>query len=406
MQWGNGSFDVMLDLESWRVWPYSNTETAAAFHQEHGGRCYYTSNSGLSGAGWVPDGLHWVYLGTYATHTGNPKITCEGQKGPFDRVLAPIDYRTGQVPQDWPFVVRRPLGGVLTNPNHLRDVLLENPEGRVVSSSHRFVQGPGWQPGEQTFATKVVDDPWWKFPRWTVARVVEMLNHDRLRFNAPERLREEPFWKRLGLYPDTETLFGATRTYYKVVRGIVRQRLTAEEISTVEGLQSVSPRNVLVLRSGEEPLVLHETREEHSEGVEMRLLGLFRFGGHEFSYEHRIDAKLALKLVSDRARTVEGKEFLDQLQEARCWALFRCWEVLGGVAAVELARNHGIVHPQVENQLDAHRDLEVEIPGGYAFDEIFSQVAEAGERVRAEDIAHLTFCPSVRKLLLDAFRQQ
>lgn len=55
LQWGQGVNDWIMTSEGHKVLPYSSFDEAKVVHSAFGGKCYYTSRSGLSGAGYVPD---------------------------------------------------------------------------------------------------------------------------------------------------------------------------------------------------------------------------------------------------------------------------------------------------------------------------------------------------------------
>ena len=69
LEWGGGGFSVILNLKDGQLFPYGGKPE---FHQEFGGKCYYTSRSGMSGAGWIPGSPYFRRVQGYRTDTQRP----------------------------------------------------------------------------------------------------------------------------------------------------------------------------------------------------------------------------------------------------------------------------------------------------------------------------------------------
>ncbi len=55
VEFGNGTLDVVMDLQTGELWPYTSPETAKVFHHRFGGSLQYSSTTSLTGNGYVAD---------------------------------------------------------------------------------------------------------------------------------------------------------------------------------------------------------------------------------------------------------------------------------------------------------------------------------------------------------------
>lgn len=101
LSWGDGNFDVLLDVNPQTgvyLFPYGGPGAAQTVHERFGGRNYYTSRSGCSGAGWVPDRPGLFRVAVYRTDFIGDHIWL-AQPNVLGRwtVTVPINYRGNHI---------------------------------------------------------------------------------------------------------------------------------------------------------------------------------------------------------------------------------------------------------------------------------------------------------------------
>lgn len=116
LEFGGGHYDAVLDFARGKVELYTGEDVGAGehFHSRHGGRQYYTSRSGLSGAGYAPARPTLKPVGSYRIDVSIPWIRLEWEgRGPDCRprvmgnlIWVPFDYQGSELAVDWPVVIR------------------------------------------------------------------------------------------------------------------------------------------------------------------------------------------------------------------------------------------------------------------------------------------------------------
>ena len=80
---------AIVDLATGQVAIYGGVEAAEALHARRGGRLYYQSLSGLSGAGWIPAGPTIRRCAVLRTDEGRPRVPNAGEIFPGVRLIVP-----------------------------------------------------------------------------------------------------------------------------------------------------------------------------------------------------------------------------------------------------------------------------------------------------------------------------
>jgi hypothetical protein len=283
--WGGGLFSVLLNLATREVHAYCSEATAEQFHGRYGGRCYYTSRSGLSGAGWVPDRIELVSVPTYRVDTKNPHVGLDKFMGEME-VGVPRAYR-GHDPipvQEWPVLVRLKQYGDATVAVSLAEFFefllaredRSDLELQKLEFKENYVPAPGAQAQEftgQIFVTRNRPGA----PRKHLRKIVQALN-PQLRFSWGEEvtpLVQNSFWTRLAMFPASDG-----RVYRFSRGGICRASYARQELETIEGLQAAVGPNVRVLA----PSFYIQRRDDAVVAA-----GLFRHGDFEYDFEFDVD---------------------------------------------------------------------------------------------------------------------
>ena len=318
--WGGGAFDVLMDIRSRQLIAYSSESAAAQVHETYGGKSYYRSRSGMSGAGWIPGHMALRSVATYrvdSAYVEAPDLANVSETVPGLAIIAPIDYHGGNVPHEWPIAVvkgfREPYDEsyqssydqlYLLDAYGLGALLVgEEDQFEDVGVGVRYVPSVWAEATERVFPIRVRKGTHLGYRR----ALVGLFNRE-LAFNAGEGEKAETnrFWMRLGIRQIGDRFF-------KIAQNVCRARYTREELSTVEGLQAASPQNVLVLTP---TLYIQESGA-------FEAVGLFQIDGEEVEFEERLETAEAVKaMVGDFAGIVAklkagAREKLEQAREAR-----------------------------------------------------------------------------------------
>ena len=319
--WGGGAFDVLLDIRWRQLIAYSSEAAAAEIHGTYGGKNYYRSRSGMSGAGWVPGHMALRPVATYrvdSAYIEAPDLASVPETVPGLAIIAPIDYRGGNIPHEWPIAVvrgfRKPYYEgdpssydqlYLLDSYGLAKLLAgEEDQFEEVGVGVRYVPSVWEEATERTFPVRVRKGT----QHLAYRRALVGLFNRELAFNAGkgEQAETNRFWTRLGIRQIGDRFF-------KIAQSVCRARYTREELSTVEGLQAASPQNVLVLTPN---LYIQE-----SGGFEA--VGLFSIDGEEVEFEERLETAEAVKAMAGDFAGIAAKleagarEKLEQAREAR-----------------------------------------------------------------------------------------
>lgn len=278
--WGGGEIEILVDLKTGEVHAYAGGED---FHARYGGKCYYTSRSGLSGAGWVPARPWLRKVDGYRVDTRLGVDFRMPAVAGF-QIAVPFDYRASGPGDGYPAVLRRESDGAiyLIALHDIARVLAGDVEGfyerEVGIYHHPDVNSLGVT---KPFGVLVNGCT----PRGRIREVVEALHWEEFYFQWPEDMNRHPnrFWGRLGLYP-----YGTHA--YKVTGGVCRGMLSvAEGDLTIENLQGFSPSNVAVLAPN---LYLQEGSSGSFDAV-----GLFLLDGVEVEHELGLEPAEAVRAM-------------------------------------------------------------------------------------------------------------
>lgn len=251
LAWGNGTFDVLLDLSTMEFLKYASEEDAVIVHNRYGGRALYTSMSGRTGSGWVAQTPGLRKVDTYRVdiipkdrHKWAPDISQKAEAIPGFNVVVPIEGGSnGTISLEWPVVIIKngpPEQIYMVHPEAIRDVIMgTDDEFENRDYSFPLILSPESQLQDIQYVVRIpprAED----IPRYSYVVVLSTLYHSQLCFQAPEEMKWHQFWGPLGLYQ-------VGNHFYKVVHNQALARYAPEELSTLEGIQRVAPANVRML---------------------------------------------------------------------------------------------------------------------------------------------------------------
>ena len=282
LSFGGGEFDVLLDFPSRDVVVYNGGDD---FHARYGGKQYYVSCSGLSGAGWIPTRLDRIVARGYRTETETPWAALS-PIGSGIEVGIPTyrDGGAGQVAGGFPVLIKRPHEPMVACccPDYFFSAIAAEPgSGEEQEYTFEFFRAPGEEPS--TFS---VHYEYWGYPQWlrqhrgNVHAVLRALNRECL-FQSDGSPPSLPFWTRLGLH------WQADGCAYKVAKGVAWKRYAPVDLQTQEQRQDAAPANVLFLSDRH---YLQRDLDGRYEAV-----GLSECGGYD--YETSVLPHVAMRLL-------------------------------------------------------------------------------------------------------------
>lgn len=300
--WGGGSHSVLFDLRTGEFHPYANFEEAEKIHHTFGGKVYYTSQSGLSGAGWINGKLSLVAVGTYRVDSHHIEVA-SNRPAVFDgwSITVPIIKGSAEWSGQYPAV-------------------LEHQDGRTILVPKYYVQS--FLTGHEQLETREKRVSFWRTPEEYVEGVWEYQAPYRLKFPdigriieafsgldmifQPREYLDTPlrFWSRLGIRPIGDQ-------YYKIVRGIARARYSAIELADVERFQAAVPGNVEIVTPD-----MYVQVSDNYDKTYYEVVGLFHFTYQgEVSatedFELELESEVALRvLAGDKAVIASVREEL------------------------------------------------------------------------------------------------
>jgi hypothetical protein len=284
LNWGGGDFSVALNLKDGQLHAYKGSEQ---FHGEFGGKCYYTSRSGASGAGFINASPFVRSVSTYRTDSSFIEFPNEQYLGHTVgdiTVVAPIDYRAHSIPGDYPVIVKDGNGNITFLDGYsLLSILTGKEQSDDYETKEVFVSFIRDQWGYENSKTVQVRVPA-RRSNFTgnTRRVVEAMFLNELSFQWPEeRSEQSPFWNRLGLHTIGSRL-------YKISARICRKVYDRSDLDTVEKLQAAAPRNVIVLTPN---CYLQESNG-------FQAAGIFNLDGNEVDYEVSVDTARAIRAMN------------------------------------------------------------------------------------------------------------
>ena len=316
LSWGGGHISVLLDVRAGSLTAYHGGEQ---FHHQYGGKNYYKSLSGLSGAGWIPARPWLKALPTYRVDLPSPSFRIgEGnrknenpctlpdlpEKVFGQQIWAPIDYRgSTSIPWEYPVILEKGDGSfVALKQNDLGEYLrgeIRQEELGIKEVGISYYPNPSAAVTTQKYRVMVRKGS--KFLK--LNRALEGRNIQDLAFSeGEEMIPQKRFYTRLGLYE-------APGFFFKVTGSIARKRYTQEELSTVEALQSAAPANVAFLATN---CYLQEVTDGRYEAVV-----LFEIEGEKKSFEMNLSQTDAIRAMAGNPGDVIGRLHLEAEESAR-----------------------------------------------------------------------------------------
>jgi hypothetical protein len=280
LEYGGGETAVFLDLQAGCLEEYC-APTAERIHERFGGRQYYRSRSGASGAGYIDDAPHLRQVRGYRVDVGQVRfpLPVAGQPetpAPIGswRVYAPYDYHPecgGDTAGDWPCIID--VGGGLLHvtprcwPLPAESAVEERfrlqvwtcPPGEVEPRSmevevglwidpNKTMRPQHWRRAVKAYL-RDVHGLHWRSPQMSRTTRQDYFDGrpsqrvDVTDWEAPPALRaDNPFWRRLG-YEPLRRGEGAERSI-AVIRQSMCEALTTDDLPY---LQVTAPRGTTFL---------------------------------------------------------------------------------------------------------------------------------------------------------------
>lgn len=279
LEYNHNRCDTVIDLRTGKVWGYDDP----GFHENFGGKCYYTSQTGNSFAGWIPDQLWVRKVGSYRTGVPHLDIWFGDDTIAGKMFAAPFSYQDGSA-DEYPLVaiirgwqegkftlpaddnegvaaraVRELREGAIfgissggeeslfllnrKSPDEIKQFLIGTEELERREISIDFIPAPGEEMATKTFVVFVTKNR--RFATSVIRRVVEAIHRSNLGFKWPEdKPWTAPFWTNLGLHEYGGNL-------YKIASGIARAKYSRELLLTdAAALQAAAPKGTVVVAPG------------------------------------------------------------------------------------------------------------------------------------------------------------
>ncbi len=296
--WSVKDFSVLLDLRTGEFIAYASVGDATRVHEAYGGRNYYRSRSGLSGAGWIPGHVALQSLATYrvdGAYVEAPRINNIPATMLGFVVIAPIDCRGRNIPRDWPIAAIK--GFRRGDPSYDQLYLLDSGgfEQLLVGDEScfkdleiriRYISSACSEEAERVFPARISRGTQLNFKR----AVIKLFNSE-LAFDAGEEgyLKANRFWRQLGLWQ-----IGDSDRFFKIAQNVCSARYTREELSRRETLQAASPANVFVLAPN---LYIQEIVCGQETGRRFKAVALFNVNDEEVGVERWLEPAEAVRAI-------------------------------------------------------------------------------------------------------------
>ena len=258
LSFGSGNAAAILDLASCQVEMYNEPGLEGnTFHARFGGRQYYASLSGMSGAGWIPDRPDIRPVGVLRADVSRPAVPSRAEALSGVRLVVLTKHL--QRDQRLPLLVIRDREVAVVYPQQLREALL----GTLELEQTQKVTLTSWVKlsNERMYERKLDIQVAWsghKPRRWgklSLRRVLELLFWNELfqkEASAVYRRSYEPFWEDLGLHRSE-----ADGRLYRSVGGILRhpveETVEAVEAETGQKLLSLGEDSDILVRVDNDP---------------------------------------------------------------------------------------------------------------------------------------------------------
>ena len=294
LEWGGGIFNVIVDWKNSIIFPYASSHHAEYVHNRFGGKNYYVSRIGKSGAGWIPNHVNVTQVSTYRVDVGCVEVFSDylWKSG----VCVPIDYSTKSVSNNYPILFTNGHHVVYCDEKGFFDTVAEKTIPRSEHVSFSVIPSVNDEQIHYDYRVLVAGHP------RNLRKAVEAVNAGDLIFpysNATSK--SSKFWKRLGLYRFAED----EGNVYKITSGVCRYKAPNPE--TIEDLSAIAPKNVFVLS-------LQCYLQKIGNGFEV--VGYHVIEGKEYECEIHISFSEGVRLMQGYLDT-RGK-VLQEVQN-HCW---------------------------------------------------------------------------------------
>lgn len=248
LSFGSGNAAAILDLASCQVEMYNKGGLEAnSFHARFGGRQYYVSQSGMSGAGWIPDRPDIRPVSVLRTDIVRPEVPVCVETLPGLRVVAFSDHLERN---QLPLLVVQERGGKkvvsVVYPHDLREFLTgthELPRERELTLSSWYPSGGEMFERRLDVAVRYEHGIGGRWGKLSLRRLLELLFWREL-FSKEAAInyvsKGEPFFETLGLHRAVDGRL------YRNVKGILRYpvRDTSESLTGETGQRFYRVGNV------------------------------------------------------------------------------------------------------------------------------------------------------------------
>jgi hypothetical protein len=247
LNYGQGNFSVLLDVVNSNIYAYNGKTSDTIIHPNFGGKQYYHSRSGASGAGWIPKKPGLFVLPCYRTDNKFDHIWLEKPVIGNWAIAVPIDYRQetlGQAPVLMFDSAYRALYLVPLNPDVICEVLARRCKSFKFESWEGLYFPRAGNPAEYKFPFSVYVHTDCKVSRSIKTRILANSSLSQLKFDATGTYRNS-FFKALGfvISEDNEDLYKLRAGFCdSVVRWDCDGELSLEHIP-----ESDLPNNVRVI---------------------------------------------------------------------------------------------------------------------------------------------------------------
>jgi len=256
LQYGGGYKSAFAHINKGKLKIHEyNGLTADEIHERFGGKQYYRSRSGASGAGYVPDSPDIRPVNAYRVDTRYPWFSANAQWTlPGLKIFYPFDYQAdienyienneevwvGEYENTYPVII------------WYKDVYyfeysidfhipVEQPDTEVFEIAYKVPHGADTNMLiDKREEFKIVNPS--KTPPRIIRRCLEGIHHKDMRIETDYETNS--FWKRLGLcWTDNRS------SLVKITNGIIREVYPASVTDSIPEFQEIAPANVKILDS-------------------------------------------------------------------------------------------------------------------------------------------------------------
>lgn len=274
LRYGGGQKDAVVVLGNSEVRVYRYGEDTDSLHASVGGRQYYRSRSGASGAGHIPDLPQVRRVSTYRTDTSS-LVLPEPEECLGHRIAVPFDYRSRDL-GTYPVLVKTWQAGVTCSDNVIGGwwCVAEHQLARLLAFELRencLADGPGdwqsfnfgfWMGGaERTLTVRLLvwDSCFSQEVLRRIAKAIALPHMVTPLADCDATTPESAWWERLGLIQSGEHVYRLTvdgvlilRYPVAVLQDLDTLRTIIRPTCVLESLDSCIWRGVRYSRDGNE----------------------------------------------------------------------------------------------------------------------------------------------------------